>query len=415
MKTIVFGPFNGGVAHIVRSLAMAERLEKHRCIMIAEPKRFALITKNWKLPSHIELIPHEGATFYDDLDFLKKLWSGKGPRKILDQEIDFYYQKINEIKPDLIIADGNGFSLMSGYALGIPTIQVGISVLYPYQNAFLKLSRHKYIQSAIDGIGKYFANKLIQDVWNDVFKCYERRGLYDVKADYRAFVDDLDKVLFENSDYLNLKPGVPNLHCFPLPVSSFERGTEKDFNSLRSKIGDKRSVYITLGGTGYAPGLIKRLVGAFLDAGYFVICSTAQVLDPKQLPSNESLYAAPFIPGYAATTLSDVVVSHGSQGTTDHAVRSQTPLLVIPFNFDHYLTLDTHINPLAQNLMPLSLVDAIHGTQDYKWLNNRPNKIDVKSVVAAADKLPSKKPSKKVYPRPNQKDAEVAQYVESHL
>lgn len=414
MKKILFGPFPGGIAHIVRCLAVAERMTDYECVIVAGSDKTDFILQNYQLPKHIRFIKHD-ARDWDNLSFLQQAQKMKHPKASMLKEIYYHIDVAKKEKPDLVIGDTYFFGYIPGPNLNIPAIWFGLMLQTPFHKRFLGLSKREALQKGLNFFGSKVSNKFLLAMHNQYFKVIRSEKLIDFNGNCKEFLTSMDKVLFEDPKYSIIKK-VPNLSYYPLPIGSFEIGNEDGFEELKVKANGLRTAYITLGGTGYSTNLLKKLVKEFLNAGYFVICSTAHIVDPGDLPNSTHLYVKNFLPGYSATCLADLVVSHGSQGTIAHATRSNTPLLAIPFNFDQHLNLDICRNPLIKNMLPLKPKAVLHGLNDYKWLAALPDKISLAAVLEAANAI-SSKPSKdkKFLKASEDTDRRLIEYISSKL
>ncbi len=91
--------------------------------------------------------------------------------------------------------------------------------------------------------------------------------------------------------------------------------------------------YVTQGSTG-RPDLLERSVRELLKDGFRVIATTADLLDPGELPGDDRVVAARLLDGAACMRAAEVAIVHGGQQTLLDAIRAGTPVVAIPTRSD---------------------------------------------------------------------------------
>lgn len=98
--------------------------------------------------------------------------------------------------------------------------------------------------------------------------------------------------------------------------------------------GEGPLAYVTQGSTGEAR-LLERSVDELVRAGYRIVATTADLLDPAALAARHSgVSAERLLDGAACMRLADLAVFHGGQGTLLEAIRAGTPVIALPTKSD---------------------------------------------------------------------------------
>jgi len=100
---------------------------------------------------------------------------------------------------------------------------------------------------------------------------------------------------------------------------------------------DRPTLYFTMGSTGY-PRFFHQAIKTFGDTKYQVLITTGGLpLRMDRVPSN--CFIETFAPGRPIMEKSDVVVSHGGNGTIYQAITGSVPILGIPYHIDQQVNL----------------------------------------------------------------------------
>jgi len=89
----------------------------------------------------------------------------------------------------------------------------------------------------------------------------------------------------------------------------------------------KPTIYITMGSTGY-PRFFEQAVEIFGNSEYQCIMTTGGLIDLSDIPDN--FFVADYLPGSEVMKKSDVVISHGGNGTIYQAMSHGVPIIGIP-------------------------------------------------------------------------------------
>jgi UDP:flavonoid glycosyltransferase YjiC (YdhE family) len=118
----------------------------------------------------------------------------------------------------------------------------------------------------------------------------------------------------------------PLLWDADIPLPSWYSGLERG----------RPTVYFTMGSTGDAR-FFEEAVRVFGGTGYQVLITTGGLAEIKDAPSN--VLSAKYAPGDALMRVSDVVVSHGGNGTIYQALSRGVPVIGLPTIFDQEINM----------------------------------------------------------------------------
>jgi len=124
------------------------------------------------------------------------------------------------------------------------------------------------------------------------------------------------------------------------------------FSKLRS---DRPTVYFTMGSTGDSK-FFEEAVRVFGGTDYQVLITTGGLAEVPGAPGN--VFITKYAPGEALVARSDVVVSHGGNGTVYQALSRGVPIIGLPTIFDQEINMQ-RVTALGAGLrMWRSLYDA---------------------------------------------------------
>lgn len=321
-KTFIFFPIETGLAHIIRSLAVAEELvrRKHRVIFALTRKKHFLI-KN----KSIEVI--DIGEYCSDIQSVREI---KDPAYIYPfvlEEISL----LKKYKPDLAIIDFRLSAILSCKALGI-------------LSAFLVNS---------DGLpcNTYLPDLKLPKLFHYLIKPLSQMLIFNFKEQYFNPLTKVAKLISKNftrDDLLDMSYLVPEPRGYlpeqeikydvyytgPIWWKGFDVAKPGWLDEIKP---DGRTIYLTFGGTGYDPKKLLSLSELLIKKGYRVIVSASNIVDPKQFKPLDGLYVEKFLPGFAVCQRVDIVVCHGGIGTMSQALVAGKPVVAVPFNPDQYL------------------------------------------------------------------------------
>lgn len=322
-KTIVFFPFEIGIAHITRSLAVAEELHKrgYKIYFVLAKRKQSIVSSSPVTFVHLQTVVAYDALPKTLLFFRKKEYISP----MVQKEMKF----LRSIHADLVVCDYQLTALASSAILGLKTIMLAHGSGLPYGFYIPRL----YFPFNTDLLLKPFIVRFIE-----LAKRWYLRGLVRVAKDngYTKSLDEwfesVDFILPETRDYFSPQAKKLKLHFVgPLTWQGFSKKLPFPLQKLDKNM---RTIYLSFGGTGFDPHKLKTLALTLIHNGYQVIVTTGTICDPSDFPKRKNLYVYQFLPGEKAMQLADLVICHGGYGTLIQAVRQQKPFITIAFNPD---------------------------------------------------------------------------------
>ncbi len=321
-KTILFFPVEIGVAHISRSLAVAEVLYSrgHR-VFFAIPKRKLSIFQ----ASPVTFVTTSSLLHKDSLMSVKNLVDADYLAPFIEES----YEIIKKHKPDCVVTDFNLSSLVGAYALRIPIVNITGSGALPYgcyfPNPALNPLIHKFIywplQFALWQMKARIAKALLESMRN-----YGRTmTLSEFFEKMQYIVPEADSYLPSHSDKVKVA------YVGPLAWNGFRK------SAFTLPPSQKKTIYLSFGGTGFDGEKLKKLSERLIENGYRVIVSSSTIADSDDFIKHSDLIVKPFINGQQASRIADLVICHGGYGTMCDAVNAGKPIVAIPFNPDQLL------------------------------------------------------------------------------
>src|SRR3989344_1091566 len=319
-KTFIFFPIEAGLAHITRSLAIAEELvkRKHRVIFaLTKNKQFLVRNKN------IEVL--NIGEFFADEQHLDKLQDLKYLFPLVLEELEI----LKQYKPDVAVIDYRFSAIIACKKVNIPVVLITNSEGLPPKIYLPDFGFPPYIQR--------LASSLFQKIiWN--FKSKYLSPLLEVAKmmNLNLTLDDLYKETIIVPEPVGYLPSYysDNIHCVGYIGWN---GLNNSPPWLRSIKPDGKTIYLTFGGTGYDGNKLVALSEQLIQKGYRVIVSSSNIAKQKDFIKHDNLYVEKFLPGLEVCKKVDLVVCHGGVGTLFQALMAAKPVVVVPFNPDQYI------------------------------------------------------------------------------
>ncbi|MDP3948150.1 MAG: glycosyltransferase [bacterium] len=321
-KTFIFFPIEAGLAHIIRSLAVAEELvrRKHRVIFALTKKKHFLI-KNKK----IEVI--DIGEYCSDVQSVRKIKDPAYVYPFVLEEIEI----LKRYKPDLAIIDFRLSAILSCKAADIPSVFLVNSDGLPYSTYLPDFKLPKVFHYLIKPLSQMIIFNFKVQYFNSLTKVAKLIG----KNFTRDELLDMTYVVPEQRGYLPEQEHKYDVYYVgPIWWEGFETVKPAWLDRIKP---DGRTIYLTFGGTGYDPKKLLSLSELLIKKGYRVIVSASNIVDPEQFKPLKGLYVGKFLPGFAVCQKVDIVVCHGGIGTISQALVAGKPVVVVPFNPDQYL------------------------------------------------------------------------------
>ena len=336
---VLFTPYGGGsIAHIVRSLAIADVLrDRGHEILFTTPR-----TKR-------DLIERSGYQIF-----------GKGHSEVnlndeSDQSIDYFRTHKDEFidwlgdeikaaeafQPQVIVNSPSFFGPIPSLKLGIPYVSVINSQWLPEFKGVFGLGRSENTlgHRAVRAIGRpIFARQFERTYMKEIANFYSLLGIgvlprnrMDMHGKHPAIIPGIREfeplVATKRTD----------LHFVgPIFWEGFERDILEPAMLFADTSPERPVIYVTLGGSIYRKqsyiDLVKSLAA---KTEWNILLSTGPNIARDELPSDSGhLVIRTYMPGLGACALADIVINTGSHGTVMQALWHGKPVIALPHNFD---------------------------------------------------------------------------------
>lgn len=370
-KTFIFFPVEAGLAHITRSLAIAEELvkRKNRVIFaLTKNKQFLVTNKN------IEVL--DIGEFFNDEQSIEKIKDPSYLSPFILEEIKI----LKKYKPDVAVVDFRLSAIVSCKIVDIPTVFITNSDGLPFQTYLPNLKLPKLFQVLMIPL----FNFVISNFKSQYFKALLQAARLFSKKFQMNDLYDLTYIIPEPKDYLPVQNNKFDIYYVgPIWWNGFNNFRPLWLKNIKS---DGKTIYLTFGGTGYDPKKLLILSEALVKKGYRVIVSSSNIVNPEQFKKIEDLYVEKFLPGFEVCQRVDLVVCHGGIGTMAQALLSKKPVVAVPFNPDQYLhAFRFEELGLGKCVPNLKLIDLIR--LDWENYEQKGRDLPIERILDAIEKV----------------------------
>ena len=391
---VLFTPYGGGsIAHIVRSLAIADTLkERGHEILFTSPS------------SKKKFIEQAGYTVF-----------GQGHPEVNlndenDQTVGYFKEHrsdfiawlkdeeaaAREFKPDVIVNSPTFFGPMAALKLGIPHISI---VNAQWIDEFHGLFGLSFSENNLQHrISRRIGQPILASRFNAVY-------MKEIAEFYRAL--DMPKIPIVRKElharYPIIIPGIPEFepikpskrndihYSGPLFWNGFEKSEFKP-NTLWSDFSKKPFVYVSLGGSIFRKQSYIDLVKELEKRKEWNILLTLGPNISKQEIGKYSshLMVEPYAPGLKVCEYADVVINTGGHGTVMQALWAGRPVIALPHNIDQSTIANRLVElGIGKNMNPITLRGFTNREEYFKKAAELPWKkvMDVTAEVLADNKI----------------------------
>lgn len=370
-KTFIFFPIEAGLAHITRSLSIAEEL-----ISRGQNVIFALAKKKQYLIKNKQIQVVEIGEFFSDEQLVEKIKDPHYVYPFVQEELEI----LKKYKPDVAIIDFRLSAVVSCKILNIPAVFITNSDGLFFNFHLPSLGLSKLLQFLLNPVlQSLIANFKIQHL-NPLVKVADRMG-------YKFTLDDLfnmTTIIPEPVDYLPVKGHKTNIHYVgPIWWDGFGEYMPSWLKDIKP---DGKTIYLTFGGTGYDSKKLISLSELLVSKGYRVIVSSSNIAKPDQFKKLKNLYVEKYLSGFEVCKRVDLVVCHGGIGTLAQALISKKPVVTVPFNPDQYLHgFRFQELGLGKCISSLSLVNLMR--LDWQNFQNKGRQLPVEKILGAIEEV----------------------------
>ena len=330
---IVFAPLSNFFSHRSRLLCIADEMKKrgHQAEFICSTEAADAIGKaGYKTNTAPEVersvmfqmgTPRSYLTRYRNSN---PAMNDKSQTKYrLKEMIDADFRIYDEVKPDLIIADGRPVSRICAWFMDIPCMEVRNIAGYIGAAQFMKSSLDREIECD-HTVEMEMSQEFGLDFLNLAIK-YRKNP--QAQPDIPCIVPGIPEFELPNNNKLLEK--IQHTLTGPLSWNGWNNSPEPVKESYKGK----KVILVSMGSSFPFPSIIDRIVQAFSGNQYKVIINTGNNMELTQsLPENCDVLPFISLPRYLQ--IADFVIHHGGHGTMMEILAAGKPSLAIPFNGD---------------------------------------------------------------------------------
>jgi MGT family glycosyltransferase len=254
-------------------------------------------------------------------------------KSIVEQSVASDLQALESIKPDAVVADLRLSMSTSARAYGIPYVAVA-NACWTDRFAHEIEVPEGHITTRL--FGKWLARATFPALRELMMK-FGSLGYRDVRRRYG--LPQFSSMWEAVEGDITLMPDLPEF----MPVV---RDTSPSFRYIGPLLWDaniglpswfsklqpgRPTIYFTMGSTGDTK-FFEEAVRVFGNTEFQVLITTGGLAEIRNPPSN--VFIAKYAPGDALMAVSDVVVSHGGNGTVYQALSCGVPIIGFPTIFD---------------------------------------------------------------------------------
>ncbi len=332
-KTIALFCDGGFLAHVTRSFEVGRALRRcfgHRVIFCCDGP-YAHIPRD----AGFEVVP----VFTVNRDITMKVAHSLLPpslswwTSICDQSVASDLQAIEQIKPDLVVGDLRWSLSTSARAASIPYVSV-TNACWTDKFAHVVEMPEGHLMGKL--LGKKLAQKAFPKFTVTMMKygakgytnVRKKHGLRPVETMWEAIEGDIT-LLADLPEFMPVVRDTPPNFRYTGPLLwDATIGLPPWFSKLQK---NKQTIYFTMGSTGDTK-FFQEAVRVFGNTDYQILITTGGLAEIPNPPPN--VFIAKYAPGEALMAVSDLVVSHGGNGTIYQALSCGVPIIGFPTIFD---------------------------------------------------------------------------------
>ncbi|MFO0679525.1 MAG: glycosyltransferase [Polyangiaceae bacterium] len=337
-KTIAFFADGGFLAHVTRTFEVGRALHKlygHRVVFCGTGS-YMHIPRD----AGFEVVP----VYTVDRNITMKLAERAGLcslswwRDECDKSVRSDLEVIDYLKPDLVVGDMHWSLCTSARVAQVPYVAITNAAwtrwyteeLEPpsghFSTRFLgdKLAR-KVFPVLKDALTNYYALG-----YTNVRKRYHLPPVHTI---YDLIEGDLT-ILADIKEFMPIVKGAPPSFRYAGPV--LWHADMKAPEWLKTLDPERPTLYFTMGSTGDTQ-FFHEAIRVFGNTEYQVLITTGGLVDLGSVPKN--VFVEKYSPGVDLMRASDVVVSHGGNGTVYQALSCGVPIIGFPSIFDQEMNM----------------------------------------------------------------------------
>lgn len=388
---VLFTPYGGGsIAHIIRSLAIADELkDRGHEILFTSPstKRHFIEKAGYQVFGK----GHEEVNLNDEEDQSIKYF-----QKNQDKFIDWLSNEIDaaqQFEPDIIVNSPSFFGPITHLKLDIPFVGIINAQWLSCFKGLLGISKSK----------NNFIDRFIRKIAQPIFtKKFENVYLGEIRTFYTKL--GITPLPYRRSDLYRFTPyiipGVPEFEPIRKPSANihyigplFWQGFEKeqfDPKKIFNNFSSKPFIYVSLGGSIYRKKSYQDLITALSNKTDWNIVLSLGPNFPRSefLTDTDHLKIIQYVPGLKVCQYANAIINTASHGTVMQALWHGKPVIALPHNIDQS-TIANRIKELelGVNLNKLSLLDFSNREKYFIKATQIPWKL----IIESTEKILNKK------------------------
>jgi len=358
---ILFTPYSGGsIAHVIRCLAIADKLKErgHKILFTTTKVRKPFINQ-----AGYEVFGegHAEVNLNDEKD--QSINYFRNNRHLFLDWLADELKAVEAFQPDIVVNSPSFFGSLIRHKYGIPYVTILNAQWLSHFRGLLGLGKSK------DDLSHLFLRKLLRPVFT---KRFEALYLKEIQEFYRAL--DIGYIPSKRVELHMHNPIlIPSIYEFePLEPDTrddvhflgplFWRGFE-DMEFDKHKMftnPDKPLIYVCLGGSIFRRDIYNNMIRLFIgQKEWNVIMSIGPNFQRSDFPPDTGHFTLKeYVPGLKAAEQAEAVINTASHGTVMQALWHGKPLVTIPHNIDQG-TIAARIQELKAgvNLNAVSILD----------------------------------------------------------
>jgi MGT family glycosyltransferase len=259
-------------------------------------------------------------------------------KETCDKSVASDLEALEQIKPDAVVADMRWSMSTSARAFGIPYVAIA-NACWTDRFAQPILPPEGHITTKL--IGRWLATAAFP-TFIDVQMKFGALGYTNVRKKHglpplRSMFEAVEGDITLMPDLPEFMPVVRNTPPSFRYIGPLLWDANIDLPPWFSKLQPGRpTIYFTMGSTGDTK-FFEEAVRVFGNSEYQVLITTGGLAEIGNPPSN--VFIAKYAPGDALMAVSDVVVSHGGNGTVYQALSCGVPVIGFPTIFDQEINM----------------------------------------------------------------------------
>ena len=360
---ILFTPYSGGsIAHIVRSLAVADCLLKrgHEILFTSTTSKREFVRK---AGYEVYGDGHPDVNLNDEND--QTISYFKNNRHLFIAWMRDEIRAADDFRPDILVNSPNFMGTPAGSLFNIPYISIINAQWLMEYRGLLGIGKSK------NHIGHQLFRKVAKPIFSYKFEKFYMKEVISFYNELKIPRVPRRRIHIHNSNPAII-PGIPefeplertkrtNLHYVgPLFWQGFEQAAFEPSYAFSDISPGRPFIYISLGGSIFRKQSYEELIGAFAKkTEWNILLSLGPNFSREDFKRDMPHFAIrTYVAGLKTCQYADVIVNTGSHGTVMQALWNGKPVIAIPHNIDQGSIAARLVElKIGANLNPINLKD----------------------------------------------------------